>query len=177
MKLAFVSFLQLEQAQSKVQSTAKQLSLRVNAMVNAARHNKIGNNVTRKLKKETADMFQVNVKNTQELRRLQWSTYSNLKAWFDTFQHTLIFLGFTRLKKEDGYDDQVIGLIVFFDGSTDRIVNVDETDGSLDKTNGQRGGRRPMAFHCVGISGGGTEASKSSHSPTIICGSSSPSSS
>jgi len=171
MKLLFVSYLQLEQAHCKNQSTVKQLSLRVNAMVNAAGHKKIGNDLTRKLKKETADMFQVDIKNTQELRRLMWSTCSNLKAWFDTWQHTLTFLGFARMKRTDGSDDLVVGVIVFFDGQTNRILNIDETDGSLDNTNGQRGGRKPMAFYCHGISGGGTSASKSSYSPTIICGS------
>jgi len=43
MKLAFVTYLQLEQAHSKVQSTVKQLSLRVNQMVRMAGHSKTGN--------------------------------------------------------------------------------------------------------------------------------------
>lgn len=59
---------------------------------------------------------------------------------------------------------------MFHEGQKDRIVNLDETDGTLDNINGQQGGRRPMTFYYHGISRG-SEASKSSYSPTIICGS------
>jgi len=169
MKLAFVTYLQLEQATSKVQSTVKQMSLRVNQMVRGAGHIKTGNDLTRKLKSETACYFDVDKKNMQEHRRLQWTTHSNLNAWFDTWRNTLIHLGFAR-EKTIG-DEDVVGELVFFDGQKDRILNLDETDGLLDNTNGQRGGRKPMVFYCHGVSGGGTEASKSSYSPTIICGS------
>ena len=53
---------------------------------------------------------------------------------------------------------------------TDRIINLDETDGSLDGTTGQRGGRPPMTFYSPAIAGGGTAANKSSYSCTVICG-------
>lgn len=44
-------------------------------------------------------------------------------------------------------------------------------DGSLDNTNGVRGGRPPMVFHTKGLAGGTQTANNGSHSPTIICGS------
>jgi len=64
----------------------------------------------------------------------------------------------------------VIGLLVFFSGQTSRIANLDETDGLLDNTAGQRGGRKPIVFYCHGVNGSGTQANKSSHSPTTIMG-------
>jgi hypothetical protein len=53
----------------------------------------------------------------------------------------------------------------------DRIGNVDETDGSLDDTTGQRGGRPPMTFLAPEVAGGGTAVNKSGYSATVICGS------
>lgn len=91
----------LEQANSKTQSTIKELSYRVNAVVNAVGYRKNGNDLTRKLKSSVAEHFDVNNKNPQELRRLQWTTCSNLKVWCDTWKFTLVSLGFARLKNTD----------------------------------------------------------------------------
>ena len=171
MKNAFVTFIKLEQANSKKQSSLMTLSKRVNVLVNAAGFWKSGNDLARKLKSETAHLFEIDTMNLQEARRLQWTTYGNLNVWFETFKHTLIDLGFAREKKEDGTEDHISGELVFFEGQTRRILNVDETDGTLDNTNGKRGGRKPMVFYAPDVGGGGSSASKSSYSPTIICGS------
>jgi len=48
---------------------------------------------------------------------------------------------------------------------------MDEMDGSLDNTNGQHGDQKSMVFYAPNVGGGGTQANKSSYSPTIICGS------
>jgi hypothetical protein len=61
--------------------------------------------------------------------------------------------------------------VVFFVGQRNRIGNLDETDGSLDDTTGQRGGRPPMTFFARDIGGGGTAVNKSGYSATVICGS------
>jgi len=169
---AFVTFIKLEQANSKKQSSLNDLSKRVNAMINAARgFSKKGTDLTRKLKKATADQFGIKQRNQQEARRLIWTTYANLSAWYNQWEYTLIDLGFGRLKTVD--DGEIEGSIVFFPGQKRRILNLDETDGSLDDTNGKRGGRKPMVFYAPDIGGGGTYANKSSYSPTIICGSNS----
>ena len=77
-------------------------------------------------------------KNVLEQRRSKWTTYTNLNMWFNTWEGVLIELVFVRLKRE-GEDCEVS--VVFLDGQKDRIINLDETDGALDNTCGQRGGR------------------------------------
>ena len=168
MKSAFVTYVKLEQANSTKQSTLAQLGKRVNALVNKGGFKKNGNEVVSKLRLETADEIEVGRKNVIEQRRVQWTTYSNLNLWYDTWEETLVELGFAR-KKEPG--DNVEGSLFFFDGQLNRIINLDETDGSLDNTAGQRGGRPPVVFYSNDINGGATQASKSTYSPTIICGS------
>ena len=43
-------------------------------------------------------------------------------------------------KKKEREGEECNGSTVFFKGQKDRIVNLDETNGSLDNTHGQRGG-------------------------------------
>jgi len=168
---AHVTFLKLEQANSKKQSTLMDLGRRVNAMVNASGMcpRKTRNELVKKLKSNTAHHFEVNSQNFQEARRLQWTTHANLKAWFEQFKSTLIDLGFAREKTAD--DVEAEGVVVFFPNQKRRVLNLDETDGTLDNTSGKRGGRKPMVFYAPDVGGGGTQANKSSYSPTIICGS------
>ena len=111
---AFVTYLKLEQAESKKQSTIKQMARLVNACVNKAGHNKTRDDLTRKIKRETADQFEVGKANIQEHRRAMWTTSYNLDIWYDTFKHTVIDLGFGR-EKED-VDVDVKGEVVFFEG-------------------------------------------------------------
>ena len=81
----------------------------------------------------------------------------------------LIELGFARMKRDKEGGE---GSLVFFEGQKDRIINLDETDGSLDNTSGQRGGRPSFVFYSDDISGGASQRNKTSYSPTIIAGSS-----
>lgn len=83
MKCMFVTFVKLEQLASTTQSTVGKLALRVNACVNKAGFSKKGNDLTTKLRSETADHFQVGKRNVVEQRRLQWTTHYNLNIWFD----------------------------------------------------------------------------------------------
>jgi len=168
---AFATFIKLEQANGKRQSPLIELARKANAMLNSVRgFSKKDNDLARKLKKATADQFEIDQKNHEEACRLMWTTHANLKAWCNQFEHTVIELGFGRLKTDDD-DPSIEGSIVFFKGQRRRIVNLDETDGSLDNTNRQRGGRKPMVFYAPDIGGGGSQANKSGYSPTIICGS------
>jgi hypothetical protein len=68
-------------------------------------------------------------------------------------------------------NENVEGSLYFYNGSLDRIGNLDETDGSLDDTTGQRGGRPPMAFFAPDVAGGGVAINKSEYLATVICGS------
>jgi hypothetical protein len=97
LKDAFVTYLKLEQAGSKKQSSIKDLGF-----------NKTRDDLTRKLKKETANKFTVGKANVVEQRRLMWTTAYNLEVWFTTWSDTLIDLGFAR-KKTVAKEDNVEG--------------------------------------------------------------------
>lgn len=169
LKGAYVTYLKLEQATSKKQSSVKALSLLVNGCVNKAGFNKTRDDLTKKLKRETAHKFVAGKVNVLEQRRQLWTTAYNLEAWYKTWSETLIELGFARKKYDHEVD--VEGDLYFYPRMTNRIGNIDETDGSLDDTHGQRGGRPPMVFYAPDIAGGGTAVNKSGYSATVICGS------
>jgi len=169
LKGAYSTFLMLEQAECKKQSTIKDMAHRVNACVNHAGHTMTRDDLARKLRRDTSDLFNVGKANVVEQRRLQWTTHYNLDLWFTTWRNTLIGLGFGRETTPEDVD--AVGEIVFFDRQLERIVNLDETDGTLDESNRHRGGRPPMVFTNPYVTGGGTSANKSGHSSTIICGS------
>ena len=76
--LCYIQYLKLEQAESKKQSNLTAMSKRVNACVNKAGHAETGTDLTRKLSKETAHLFEVGKANVQEQRRVQWTTAYNL---------------------------------------------------------------------------------------------------
>ena len=90
--------------------------------------------------------------------------------WFNTWEGVLIDIGFARLKREGYYCE--VSLVLFY-GKKDRIINLYKTDGALDNTYGQRGGRPSFVFYSEEISGGASRENTTSYSPTIIAGSSS----
>ena len=165
---AYSTYLKLEQSDSKKQSSIKVMKRLVNACVNKAGFKKIRDDLTRKLQRDTAEQFDVAKANVVEYRRMKWTTAYNLDVWFTTWKQTLIDLGFGREKLPHEKGD---GEVIFFPGQLRRIGNMDETDGSLDDTTGQRGGRPPMTFMAPDICGGGTSVNKSGYTSTIICGS------
>jgi hypothetical protein len=77
---AFVTYLKLEQAGTKKQSTIKDLLLLVNGCVNKAGFTKTRDDLTRRLKRETADHFTVGKANVVEQRWLMWTTQYNLEV-------------------------------------------------------------------------------------------------
>jgi len=169
LKWAYATFLKLEQAGSKKQSSIRELSLRVNSCVNKAGHQKTRDDLTRKLRNETAHLFDAGKANVMEQRRVEWTTHYNLNLWFSTWKETLIELGFAREKTEE--DTNVEGEVVFLPGQKERILNVDETDGTLDDTKNQMGGRPPIVFTAPDVAGGSTSANKCGYKTTVICGS------
>ena len=69
-------------------------------------------------------------KNVEE-RRIIWTTYNNLKSWFDNWEHDLEYLGFAK-RDEEGY------LYIPVE-QLSCIINIDESCLSLDGSNRQRG--------------------------------------
>jgi len=59
LKWAYASYIQLEQAKATAQSSIKEMAKRVNAYVNYGRFHKCRDDLTRKLKTQTADLFTV----------------------------------------------------------------------------------------------------------------------
>jgi len=152
------------------QNQARDMSKRVNTCVNHGGYHLCQDDLTKKLRNQTADLLTVGKTNVQEHRRLQWTTHQNIDLWFSTCKQTLIDLGFGR---DAIPSDNVEGEIFFFDGQTNRIVNVDETDGSLDNTTGNKAGRPPVVFVDPTITKGAVDANKRGYSLKVICGSSS----
>jgi hypothetical protein len=68
LKGAFSTYLKLEQAGCKRQSTIKQLVKIVNSTVNTGGFSKTDDNLTRKLRKDTADQFEIGKANVIEQR-------------------------------------------------------------------------------------------------------------
>jgi len=169
LKWAYVTFIKLEQANAKQQSSIRKLALRVNSCVNKAGHQLARDDLTRRLRDESAHMFEVGKANTIEQRRVEWTTHANLNLWFTTWKETLIELGFAREKTEEDTVEE--GEVVFLPGQKERIVNVDETDGTLDDTCKQTGGRPPMVFTAPDVPGGSTSVNKCGYKTTVICGS------
>ena len=56
-----------------------------------------------------------------EYRRIRWTTYSNLKLWFDSWKRDLVDLVFATI----AVDDQ--GKIYILDNQLSRILNLDES--------------------------------------------------
>jgi hypothetical protein len=169
LKGAFTTYLKLEQAGSKKQSTMNHLVKLVNGTVNAGGFNKTDNYLTRKLRKDTAGDFKVEKANMVEHRRLAWTTAYHIDTWYSTFRTTLIELGFAR--NIEPTDDDTVGELFFYPGQMKRILNFDETDGSIDDTTGKRGGRPPFTFSSDEVTGGATAANKSGYTATVIFGS------
>ena len=98
-----------------------------------------------------------------EERRNNWLTYTNLKLWFDNWKICLVEYGFAS-QDEDGN-------LVFTEAQLRRILNLDETEVSLDGTNTSAGGRQSVIFVDPNLPLCTRSASKSSRHMTAICGS------
>ncbi len=76
-------------------------------------------------KKTVTELSSGKVKNAEE-RRVRWTTYYNIKSWFDNWENDLVKLGFASRNDNDN--------IVIPDEQLKRILDIDETclvmDGS-----------------------------------------------
>ena len=73
-------------------------------------------------------------------RRVRWTTYANLNAWFDNLRAFLIEFDFASIGDNGA-------VLTFTEAQLRRIMNVDETEVSLDESNTRAGGRPAMSFH------------------------------
>ena len=79
----------------------------------------------RRLLRKTDIYLAAIVQNPVEDRRIRWTTYSNLKLWFDSWKRDLVDLGFATI----AVDDQ--GKIYIPDDQLSRILNLDKSCLSL----------------------------------------------
>jgi hypothetical protein len=117
----------------------------------------------------------------QEERRVAWTTYSNLNTWFDSWKHHLVVLGFAKVKIADDDavmmveleedDDTLEGEIKVSPSQLRRIVNLDETNISLDGSDGNTGGRPSVVFVNSKHANPGKAVSKAGQGVTMIGGS------
>jgi len=78
-----------------------------------------------------------------EDRRIRWTTYLNISAWFDCWEYDLVDLGFAF------YDER--GECIVPDEQIRNIINFDETCLSLDGSEGRRGGVQRSSFTIQGF--------------------------
>ena len=113
--------------------------------------------------KETAINLLAEKCNDVEQRRILWTSYKNLKLWFENWERELEELGFT-----DRDDD---GVHYIPEEQLGNIINLDETCLSLDGSKGNRGGRPEVIFFNPKFPQLGRGTSKTSLTTTMICGS------
>ena len=101
--------------------------------------------------------------NNCEDRRIQWTTYKNLRMWFDNWGKDLVELGFVHHDAE--------GNVIIPPNQLSRILNFDETCLSHDGSQGSRGGRPEVYLFDPRLPQPGNGTSKTSSMTTMITGS------
>ena len=99
----------------------------------------------------------------QEERRIRWTTYHNIKSWFDNWGHDLVELGFAT----KSYD----GSVEIPNNQLQRIINIDETCLTLDGGLGKCGGCPSVVYVGKNLPNVGKAFSKTSITVTMITGS------
>jgi hypothetical protein len=102
--------------------------------------------------------------NCAEDQRVRWTTYQNLDLWFNSWEVFLVEYGFANRNANDE--------LVFEDGASSHIINMDKTCISLDGNNGNQGGRPVVTFYDKRFPQLGKSTSKSALTTTMISGSS-----
>lgn len=92
--------------------------------------------MTRLLQESGVDL-NVGRSNNAEQRRIMWTTYYNLKSWFNNWERDLLELGFAK---------KVDGKTIIPEDQLARILNIDETCLVMDGSSSQRGGRPAVVF-------------------------------
>ena len=130
---AIESYMKINQLNGQsVENSRKNLHNRV-MKVMGKEENIVSTSLLNRILQATAvEIFSTLTTNIEE-RRTIWTTYNNLKSWFDNWEHDLEDLGFAERDEEGNLYIPVEQL--------SRIINVDKSCLSLDGINRQRGGR------------------------------------
>jgi len=163
---AFCSFIAIAQVNGDAE---KKRSDMIAALENLLKGKKVYDAKTLflKLKKANAAVLDLSKEEVVEMRRQIWTTYSNLNDWFNAWEKFLITHGFAcEVIKENGEKE-----ITFSEEQKRRIINIDETNLSLDGSDGGRGGRPACTITMKHCNRPGTAQNKTSLSSSLMCGS------
>ncbi len=116
-----------------------------------------------RLLKSTALELTSGRSNNVEERRVRWTTYFNIKSWFDNWERDLLELGFAEVDSE--------GKTVIPMEQLEKIINIDETCLILDGSKCNRGGRPEITFYTPNLPNLGRATIKTSAATTMITGS------
>ena len=158
---AFESYVRIMQFNLRGhENTRRILSVKVNAAMGIETNS---NKLYYRIVRDTAMDMKAAKHNNVEDRRVQWTTYKNLKLWFENWGKDLVELGFAH------YDEH--GGVVIPEDQLHRILNFDETCLSHDGSNGARGGRPEVFLYDPRLPLPGKRTSKCSITTTMITGS------
>ncbi len=137
--LAVESFIQINQVNSVVVKWLK-LMMVVNASCGVAPSEcKTKHSVYDRVMRSTNISLNAEVSPVVKERRIRWTTYANLDAWFVNFQDFLAAFDFSGIG-----DD---GELMFMEEQLRQIQNVDKTEISVDGSKTRAGGRLGVSFH------------------------------
>ena len=111
----------------------------------------------------TTDLKAGKVKNAED-RRIRWTNYRNIAQWFENWENDLIELGLADR-------DPTTGKVMIPEEQLRNMINLDETNCSLDGSTQNKGGRPEGILSDPRFPMVGRMTSKSSLSTTLICGS------
>jgi hypothetical protein len=163
--LAAESFMQINLVNSVIVPRQK-IIMRVNELCGVTFERKPKTSIFERVMRSTNVSLNAIVAPQVKERCICRKTYANLLAWFNNFKIFLIEFGFATLGGN--------GEPIFDKEMKHRILNVDETEISVDR-NKTRAGRRPeVSFHDPHLPLPSLSLAKSSHSCTGILGSNAP---
>ena len=110
---------------------------------------------------ETAtELLSLTVDNVED-RRVRWTTYRNLNAWFINWEHNLELLGFADWNANKDK-------LVIPQNQLGCIINVDKTCVLMDERKGRRGGRPSVIFFSPMLPKSGRPTGQSGLATTLL---------
>ncbi len=134
---AYKSYVRIKQINAETAgNTQTHLTKRVN---NAMKTGKTNDCLLQWIQRHCNVDFTASVSDQAKERCLKWTTYANIKMWFDSIDHFLVEFGFGFLRED--------GSIFVSNEQKARILNIDETALLMDRTTQNKGGCPTVTFY------------------------------
>ena len=141
---AFETYVKLSALDGTSQLTIKLLAERLNSCVNKmTNEDQKHRHLYDRVLDDLGQTLDIGKPNRVEQRRSKWTTYTNVRIWFDSLKHFLVEEGFAEPTPAGIGGAELI----FYPQQTHRIVNLDESGMILDNTKPGSGGRPPLNFY------------------------------